>query len=26
LWKWAVLAGLLFLFVEWWVYNKRVYV
>jgi von Willebrand factor type A domain/Aerotolerance regulator N-terminal len=26
LWKWAVVIGLLFLLVEWWVYNKRIYV
>lgn len=26
LWKWAVVAGLLFLLLEWWVYNKRIYV
>ncbi|MFL5342584.1 MAG: vWA domain-containing protein [Gemmataceae bacterium] len=26
LWKWAVLAALLFLLLEWYVYNKRVYV
>lgn len=26
LWKWAVAAGLLFLLLEWWVYNKRIYV
>lgn len=26
LWKWAAVGGLLFLLLEWWVYNKRVYV
>jgi hypothetical protein len=26
LWKWAVLAGLLFLLLEWFVYNRRIYV
>jgi hypothetical protein len=26
LWKWAVLAGLLFLLLEWYIYNKRIYV
>lgn len=26
LWKWAVVAGLLFLLLEWYVYNRRVYV
>ncbi len=26
LWKWAVALGLLFLLIEWWVYNKRIYV
>jgi hypothetical protein len=24
LWKWPVLAGLVVLLLEWWVYNKRV--
>jgi hypothetical protein len=26
LWKWAVGLGLLFLLLEWYIYNKRVYV
>ena len=26
LWKWVVLAGLVLLLVEWFVYNRRVYV
>jgi len=26
LWKWAVVVGLIFLVLEWWVYNKRIYV
>jgi hypothetical protein len=26
LWKYAVLAGLLFLLAEWYVYNRRVFV
>jgi hypothetical protein len=26
LWRWAVAAGLLFLLVEWWIYNRRVHV
>jgi hypothetical protein len=26
LWKWAVVAGLLFLLLEWYIYNKRVYI
>jgi hypothetical protein len=26
LWRWVVLAGLIFLLLEWWVYNRRVHV
>ncbi len=26
LWRWPVLAGLLVLLLEWWIYNRRVYV
>jgi hypothetical protein len=26
LWRWAVLAGLMFLLLEWWIYNRRVHV
>lgn len=26
LWRWAVAAGLLFLLLEWWIYNRRVHV
>ena len=26
LWRWAVLFGLIFLLLEWWVYNRRVHV
>jgi von Willebrand factor type A domain/Aerotolerance regulator N-terminal len=26
LWRWLVLAGLIFLLVEWWIYNRRVQV
>ena len=26
LWKWAVLAGLIVLLLEWYIYNRRVYV
>src|SRR5262245_34185246 len=26
LWRWAVAAGLIFLLVEWWIYNRRVHV
>jgi hypothetical protein len=26
LWKWAVVISLLFLLLEWWIYNKRIYV
>jgi hypothetical protein len=26
LWKWAVLVGLIFLLVEWYIYNKRIYI
>lgn len=26
LWRWAVLAGFVFLLLEWWIYNRRVHV
>ncbi|HVK11692.1 MAG TPA: VWA domain-containing protein [Gemmataceae bacterium] len=26
LWRWVVLAGLIFLLLEWWIYNRRVHV
>jgi hypothetical protein len=26
LWRWAVLAALVFLLLEWWIYNRRVHV
>jgi hypothetical protein len=26
LWRWVVLCGLLFLLLEWWIYNRRVHV
>jgi hypothetical protein len=26
LWRWVVLFGLIFLLLEWWIYNRRVHV